>query len=100
MDRKDFAGKTVKIKEDATHPQVPNFGDSEYRVEGYWDELTGGSWKDAQGNSAAIVYGLRAIDNNLPLDDEVLYGKIGPFGYLVHVSEIEHGKENEDGDNN
>ena len=25
---------------------------------------------------------------NIPIDDEVLYGKIGAFGHLVHVSEI------------
>lgn len=27
--------------------------------------------------------------SQLPLDNEVLYGKVGQFGHLVHISEIE-----------
>jgi hypothetical protein len=37
----------------------------------------------------ALIYSFRVGYSGLPLDDEVLYGKIGPFGHLVHISEIE-----------
>lgn len=85
-----LAGQTVKIRDDVKHPQVPDFGGSEYRVEDWWDKATGGSWMDARGNPACLVYGARTgfSPNPPPLDDEVLYGKVGPFGHLVHVSEI------------
>ena len=85
-----FAGQTVKIKEGIHHPQNPDFGGSEYRVEDWWDHLTGGSWMHAQGNPACLVYAMRTgLASDVPTDDEVLYGKVGAFGHLVHISEIE-----------
>lgn len=84
-----FAGKTVKIKNNAIHPQVADFAGASYRVEEYWDKLTGNSWKMSGRNMACMIYAMRVRDNNLPNDDEVVYGKIGPFGHLVHVSEID-----------
>lgn len=66
---------------------------NEYLVEAYWDELTGESWLDTNFNPAVLNYAMRTLkDNNLKEyaeDDEVLYGKIGLYGHLVHVSEIE-----------
>jgi hypothetical protein len=85
-----LAGKTVKIKPGATHLQVPDFGGSEYRVEDWWDRVGEQSWMSARGNPACIIYALRAADNKLPTDDDVLYGKIGALGHIVHVSEIEN----------
>ncbi len=41
------AGKTVKIKQHVEHYQVPTFGGSEFRVEDWWDKVSGGSWQDA-----------------------------------------------------
>ena len=43
------------------------------------------------GNPACLVYAMRSAtqDQDIPLDDEVLYGKIGSLGHLVHISEIE-----------
>jgi len=57
--------------------QVPHFGGSDYRVEGYWDEVTGGSWMDAQGNPACLIYAMRTglMNQHVPSDNEVLYGK-------------------------
>lgn len=81
-----WAGQTVKIKD------VPSAGElagQEYRVEDWWDRASGQSWMWSKGNPACIVYALRSGLNGLPTDDEVLYGKVGPFGHLVHVSEIE-----------
>ena len=70
------AGQTVTLKTG-----------EEYRLEDWWDKLTGSSWMYAVGNPAAMNYAMRALD--LPIDDEVVYGKIGVYGHLVHVSEIQ-----------
>jgi hypothetical protein len=40
----------------------------------------------ADGNPAALNYAARGV--GLPIDDEVVYGKIGAFGHLVHTKEI------------
>ncbi len=85
-----LAGKVVRIKKDVKHPQVPDFGGSEFWVEDWWDRLTGGSWMDANGNPACLIYAMRTgLGANVPTDNEVLYGKVGPFGHLVHITEIE-----------
>jgi len=85
-----LAGKTVKIKEGTIDPvQGAVIGGAEYRVEDWWDKISGGSWTTAQGNYAAMHYGARNGLNHLPIDDEVVYGKIGNLGHLVHVSELE-----------
>lgn len=84
-----LAGQTVRIKDGVTHPQFDNFGGSEFHIEDYWDVLTGLSWMESRGNPACIIYAMRAAQNGLPVDDEVLYGKVGAFGHLVHTSEIE-----------
>ncbi|HET6453902.1 MAG TPA: hypothetical protein VFI02_05810 [Armatimonadota bacterium] len=86
-----YAGKIVRIREDAAHPQVDGFGGSEFLVEDWWDRVSGGSWMFANGNPAALVYALRSSFQAypVPIDDEVLYGKIGMLSHLVHVSEIQ-----------
>ena len=63
-----------------------------YVLEDWWDRLTGGSWMTARGNAAALNYAMRVATNGLPIDDEVVYGKVGAFGHLVHVSEIASAK--------
>ena len=88
-DTSPLAGRTVRIAGTAKHPQVPDFGGSEFRVEDWWENVGGKSWQACEGNPACMVYGIRSGLSGLPLDDEVLYGKIGPFGHLVHYSEIE-----------
>lgn len=62
----------------------------EFVVEDWWDRVTGGSWMYANGNIAAMKYGVRSGKAHLPIDDEVVYGKVNGngFGNLVHVSEI------------
>lgn len=81
--------QTVKIKKDVVHPQIKNFGGSDYYVEDWWDKVSGQSWMDSDGNPACLVYSMRIAFADLPFDDEVLYGKVGMFGHLVHISEIE-----------
>lgn len=79
-----LAGKTVVLKDD-----VQDLAGAEYRVEDWWDRVGGGSWMTAVGNPAALNYAMRAGIAGLPLDNRVLYGKVGSFGHLVHESEIE-----------
>lgn len=86
-DSHPLAGKTVTLQlRGEGGPGIAN--GSEYRVEDYWDKITGGSWGDAQGNPAAIKYAVRAGLALIEPDDEVVYGKVGPYGHLVHVSEL------------
>ena len=84
MHQKKFtlAGMTVTIKSGY-------FKGEEYRIEDWFDRVTGFSWMFAEGHPACMDYAMRAAVDKLPTDDEVLYGKIGAFGKLVHISEIE-----------
>lgn len=86
-----LAGTTVRIKASTKHPQDANFGGAEFHVEDWWDRVSGGSWMVATGDLACMAYAVRSGRANppTPIDDEVLYGKVGYFGHLVHVSEIE-----------
>lgn len=85
------AGAKLQIRKDSAHPQDPHFGGSEFNAEGWWSSVSGKSWKHsaAEGNPAAIIYQVRVRVCGLPDDENVVYGKIGSFGHLVHHSEIE-----------
>jgi hypothetical protein len=85
-----LAGKTVMISAGSEDPaQGAVVGGAEYKIEDWADRVLGRSWGEANGNPACLHYAMRAAANGLPPDDEVLYGKIGYLGHLVHVSEIE-----------
>jgi hypothetical protein len=86
-------GATVRIREGVTDP-VKNLvvAGAEYQIEDLWIKVAGKSWMDSDGNPAAMLYGFRAGVTGLPADNDVLYGKIGGLGCLVHVSEIEVAK--------
>ena len=75
------AGKTTTIA-------VGEFAGQPYRIEDYWDRVGGKSWMYMNGNPACLNYAVRSAIAGLPLDDEVLYGKIGMFGHLIHISEL------------
>lgn len=85
------SGSTVRIKAEVKHPQVENFGGSEFRLEDWCDRVMGKSWMDCNGNAACMVYAMRTgfSSTPIPTDDEVVYGKVGAFGHLLHVSELE-----------
>lgn len=78
-----LAGKTVTIKNG-------DLKGKEYRIEDYWDRLSGKSWGLCQGNPACLIYAMRIglQEFRVPSDDEVLYGKIDGLGHLVHLKEI------------
>jgi len=59
------------------------------KIEDLQTNVIGMSWMDADGNPACILYGLRVGTENLPIDNDVYYGKINGFGELVHASELE-----------
>ena len=80
-----FAGQMVHADIRGRDGEVKSV---EYHVEDWWDKLTGGSWMTADGNPAALNYALRAALAELPIDNDVVYGKVGSFGHLVHISEI------------
>ena len=73
-----YAGMTVKTK-----------SGHDYIVEDWWQNVFGKSWMQSDGNFAAMQYGIHVAENDLPLDDEVLYGKIGGVGVLYHITELE-----------
>lgn len=75
-----LAGKTVIIKSG-------KYKGEEYRVEDLWINVAGQSWMYSKGNPACIIYAMRSVMDKLPCDDNVLYGKIGGLGHLIHGSE-------------
>lgn len=88
MNLEEWSGKTVIVE-----TKAPLFGQDScrvtYKIEAPWKDVNGGvSWMDSDNNIAALNYAIRAGVSDLPLDDRVLYGKVGFFGHLVHVSEI------------
>jgi hypothetical protein len=86
-----FAGKTVRIKKETKHPQVENFGGSDFKLEDWWDRVSGKSWMNSVGNPACMIYAMRSATCKppLPIDNEVVYGKVSCYGHLVHVTELE-----------
>lgn len=79
-----LAGKKVKIIKGAMRGH-------EYHVEDWWDRVAGKSWRDCDGNPACLGYAMRTglKDRDIPPNDEVLYGKVGALGHLIHISEVE-----------
>ena len=73
-----YAGQTVRLK-----------SGEEFKVEDWCENVLGRSWMAANGNPAALQYAVRRAGKNLPIDNDVLYGKIGGMGLLVHESELE-----------
>lgn len=91
-EKSPYAGMVVKTKPDVGIDLTSgrSLGDLEFHIEDWWENVSGQSWMNSDGNPAAMNYAFR-IDmggGKVPLDNEVLYGKIGWFGYLFHVSEL------------
>lgn len=84
--RHPLAGKTVKLKDG-----IPPFINGEaagakFTVEDWAVNVLGQSVWSANGNPAAMEYAIRSV--TLPIDNDVIYGKVGGFGHFVHDSEI------------
>lgn len=83
---------SMKLKREHKHNLMGMLpAGTEIKVEDWWENVSGGSWMDAVGNPACIAYAMRTglMKDPPPIDNEVLYGKIGHLGVLVHVSEVE-----------
>ena len=77
-----YAGETVTL-------QSGEFAGQDYRVEDWWDRVSGQSWMDCTGNPACLDYAMRGVAEGDPLfSDEVVYGKVGFLGKLVHVRHL------------
>ena len=85
----ELAGKKLRLKENAKHPDIPRFGGSLVVVEDWWDRVAGKSWMICDGNPACLIFGFRTANTSVPTDNEVLYvhDEVG-FGHLVHLTEI------------
>lgn len=83
-----LAGQTVTITADLYGEAR---GPHEFLVEDWNDRLFGQSWMDYEGHPASLAYAVRGAMAGLPTDNEVVYGKVGGLGHLVHVSEITGG---------
>ncbi len=81
--RHPLAGKMVTLVS-----RDPEYDGKEFRIEDYWENVYGSSWMFAQGNPAALIYAMHSEFHELPTDNEVVYGKIGYLGHIVHVSEL------------
>ena len=81
--------KEVKIKPHVYHFQIKNFGGSIIKIDDWWDRMSGGSWMEWNEYAVCTIYAMRVVLNDIPSDNNVLYGKIGDSGYLVHISELE-----------
>ena len=89
-ERHPLAGQTVRLKNDIGKFMQDEAGGAEFVVEDWAENVLGCSVWDADGNPAALEYALRrgTNGNNVPIDDNVVYGKVGWFGHFVHESEI------------
>lgn len=96
-DRHLLAGRTVRLKLkteviDALkvgHLCRIETGDL-YRIEDWWQNVSGKSWMLGlcNDNPACLIYSMRVVVAGLPYNDEVVYGKIGSYGHLIHISEL------------
>jgi hypothetical protein len=59
------------------------------RIEDTWENISGRKIMDSCKNFSELNYHKRVNEDNLPLDDNVYYGKIDHLGYIVHASELE-----------
>lgn len=82
-----LAGKKCKLNLRGGDAPDIKTGDI-YRVEDWWQNVGGTSWMYADGNPACMLYGIRSGCVGLPTDNEVVYGKVGGFGHLIHTSEL------------
>lgn len=96
-----WAGKEIRIKPAAPLLDMNSdvIDDDVYVVEDWWDRVSGGSWTTSP-TPAAFAYAMRTVVGRIPIDDEVVYGKVGAFGHLLHKTELHSliGPRDEEGD--
>lgn len=94
-----YAGMTVRVRSDISFYAFPQFATMVVAIQDYYDRVTGNSWTGGKGfsitqlNMPVALYAIRQRINNLPPDDEVLWGVMNGQNILLHVTEIEIGSE-------
>ena len=90
-----YAGQTMKVKQGVGNSSFgQDMSGQDFVAEDWCENVLGRSWMHANGNPAALEYAIRHTaygdNNNVPLlGNDVVYGKIGEFGHLFHVNELE-----------
>ena len=90
-----YAGQTVKVKSGVgTSLSGQDMSGEDFTIEDWCENVLGKSWMFANGNPAALEYAARSgmfgKNNDVPtFSDDVVYGKVGMFGHLFHVNELE-----------
>lgn len=88
-EKSPYAGQTVKTKSTAVPTSNGlSLAGKDFTIEDWWENVYGRSWMFSTGNPAALEYAFRCGNSMLPIDNNVLYGKIDGFGYLIHLSEL------------
>lgn len=89
-DSHPLAGQSATLKTAVSDRGITYPAGTSVLVEDWWDVVTGSSWMWANGNYAAMNYGIRSglSTPQLPMDDEVVYVKIEGLGYIIHESEL------------
>jgi len=87
-------GKTYRIKGESIYLSK-KYGTSNpiILIGGTDKEVLGCFWGGANGNPAAMLFGMRSGFEGLPFGGQVYYGHIGGMGELVHESELEPTEE-------
>lgn len=94
-EKSKYAGQTVKIKDGVgINSFKQDMSGMNFVIEDWCENVLGCSWMDANGNPTALEYAMRSgfngSNNNVPtFSNDVLYGKVGAFGHLFHVNELE-----------
>jgi hypothetical protein len=83
-----LTGKTVKLRCKNTDGSAQELDGQDFEVEDWWINVAGRSWMFCDGNPACLIFAMRSAAAGLPTDNEVIYGKVGAYGHLVHESEI------------
>lgn len=91
MEKYKYEGQKMKVVKGAGRLSTREKADGmTFVAEDYWMNITGKSWKHVEGNPAIVEYIVRSMNNIQPppMDERVVYGKIGNFGHLFHENEL------------
>lgn len=91
LEKYKYAGQTLITKSNVGMSSfMTDLGNKEFIAEDYWININDESWKDSNGNPAALEYAFRIGTRigEIPLDDRVVYGKIDGLGHMFHESEL------------
>lgn len=94
-ERFKHAGETMRINDAAmTLPTGQVLSGRSIVIEDYWQNISGQSWINSDANPTVLMYAMRTgLQGGIPIDNEVVYGKVAGLGVLVHVSELEEIKQ-------